>query len=121
VREQRVEEERRGRLGMRRLGMARLGGKGVRRQPLEQLGAVARDHVELRAVHVGVDEAGQDPAAGVLPPRPALARRLGLDRGDAPVLDQQPVVGPPAHRPALDLAPAGRRGEVEQVAVQRQA
>jgi xanthine dehydrogenase small subunit len=61
----------------------RLGGKGVRRQPVEQFGAEARDDVDLRAVHVGVDEAGQDEATGVVVARPALSRRVGLDGDDA--------------------------------------
>ena len=60
VRQQRVEEVRGCRFGVRAVGVARLGGKGVRRQPVEQLAAVAGDDVDLRAVHVAVDEARHD-------------------------------------------------------------
>ncbi len=117
VGEQRIEEQRRGRLGVRRVGVARLGREGVRRQPVEQLGAVARDHVELRAVHVGVDEAGQDQPAAVVVALPVFAGRLGLDGDDAAAFDQQPVVGAEAHRRRIDVAPGRRGAEIEQVAV----
>ena len=105
------------------LGVAHLGREGVGVQPVEQLGAVAGDDVQLRAVDVGVDEAGQDQAAGVLVALPVVAGRLvaGLRADDAAVLDQQPVVGAPAHAGGVDVAPGGRGGEVEQVAAQGDA
>ena len=121
MREQGIEKERRRGLGMAGVGMARLGGKGVRRQPVEQLAAVAGDDVELRAVHVRVDEAGHDEAARVLVALPAVAGRLGLDAGDAAALDQQPMAGAEAHRRGFGVAPGRLGAEVEQVAVHGEA
>ena len=122
VRQQRVEEALGAALRMQRIGQPRLGREGVRVQPVEQLGAVAGDHVELRAVHVRVDEAGQDQPAAVVVLHMVGRRRLRarLCAADATVLDQQPVIGPEAHRRRLGRAPFGGRGEVEQVATQRQ-
>jgi hypothetical protein len=116
-----VEEQRCRGLRVRRLVVAGLGGIGVRRQPVEQLGSVARHDVDLRAVHVRVDEAGQDEAAGVVVPLEFRTRRLGLHRDDALAFDEQPVAGPPAQRRRVDVAPARRAGEVEQVAAQGEA
>ena len=130
VRQQRVEEQLGPGGGHRRIGVAHLGREGVGLQPVEQLGAVAGDDVELRAVHMGVDEAGhQQPAALVLDRPDRGVRREGrgrLDTGDAPGLDQQPVVGPPAHARheaggRVGRSPAGIGVEVEQVGAQRQA
>ncbi len=123
--EQRIDEARRTRFGHRRVGISLLGGEGIALQPVEQGAAVARDHIELRAVHMGVDEAGQDQPAAVvdaLPARVGLAvhraRRLRID--DAAVLDQQPVVGPPAHTGRVGgRCEAGVGGEIEQVSPQR--
>jgi len=68
-------------------------------QPVQQLGAVARNHVELRAVHVAVDEARQDQSAAmvVLRPRVVGNLRTRLHRNDLAAVDQQPVVGPKAN------------------------
>jgi len=117
VGEQRVEEMR-GRLArMQRVAVFGLGGEGVGGEPVEQLGAVARDHVDLRAVDVRVDEAGQHQPAAVVDALPALGRRLDLCAGDASfVVDQQPVVRAKAHRGRVDVAPRRGGGEVEQVA-----
>ena len=121
VREQRVEEVRRGGLGVRRLGVARLGREGVRRQPVEQLAAVARDDVDLRAVHVRVDEARQDqPAAWSWRAQPSPGG-FGLHGDDAAALGEQPVVGAKAHRRRIGLAPGRLGDEVEQVAADRDA
>ena len=89
----------------RAIGMALFGRKGVALQPVEQRAAVARDHVELRAVHMGVDEPRQDQPAAVIDALPAGVRtairhRVHRSRGervdDSAVLDHQPVVGAPA-------------------------
>ena len=96
-----------------------LGREGVGVEPVEQLGAVAGDHVELRAVHMGVDEAGHHQPAAVVERSSTIAS--GTSRcaaGDAAVLDQQPVVGVEAHRagvsteskPGRRRSRAGRRG-----------
>jgi len=65
-----------------------------------------------------VDEAGQDQAAGAFVARPAGVGGLGLDGFDAAVLDQQPVLGAPAHRGRrgveVGVGRAGR-GDVQQV------
>jgi hypothetical protein len=116
VGDQRIEKERCGRLGMRNVGVARFGRKGMRRQPVEQLGAVAGDDVDLRAVHVRVDEAGQHEPAAVVVPFPALAGRFGLDAGDAAGIDQQPVIRAKAHRDGIAIAPGRLAGEIEQIA-----
>jgi hypothetical protein len=70
VGQQRVEEERGA--GRATAGSAgALGREGVAVQPVQQLGAVAGDDVELRAVHMGVDEARQQqPAALVVALQP---------------------------------------------------
>ena len=99
------------------VGVARLGREGVRRQPVEQLAAVAGDDVDLRAVHVGVDEARQDEAAAR--GRDAASLRPGgsaLHGDDAAALGEQPVVGAKAHRRRIDLAPGRLGAEIEQVA-----
>ena len=44
------------------IGKARLGREGVGFQPLQQLGAITGHHRQLRHVHVGVDQAGDDQA-----------------------------------------------------------
>ncbi len=81
-----------------------------------------RDHVELRAVHMAVDEARQDQAAAVVDARPACAGIISLDPGDAAVgADQQPMVGAKSHGRAGDIGQGGLRDEIEQVAAQRQA
>ena len=117
VGEQRVEEVRRCRVGVRDVGVARLGRKGVRRQPVEQLGPVAGDDVDLRTVDVGVDEAWQDQAAGMVVALPVFAGRLGLHGDDPPRLGEQPVAGAKAHRRRVDVAPRRVGAEIEQVAV----
>jgi hypothetical protein len=102
----------------RRVGMGALGREGVALQPVQQFGAVAGDDVQLRAVHMGVDEARQQQPAALVIALPARPGRLitGLHAGDAAVVaDQQPVVGPPAHVLHRRRAPVGRAGEVQQV------
>src|SRR5207237_8772707 len=88
--------------------------------PVQQLGAVARYDSDLRAVHVAVDEAGQDQATAVIVLGPCVVRRLfaPLRGDDAAAVDQQPVIGSMANRLRLDGAPFGRRREVEQIAAQ---
>ena len=121
--EQRVQKARRTGLGHRRVGKAQLGWKGVGAQPVEQLGAVAGNHVDLRAVDMRVDKARQQQLAPVVAAHPAVARRLvaRLHAGDAAVLHQQPVVRPKAHGGRIDHRPGGGAGEVEQVAAQGHA
>ena len=98
--------------------VARLGGEGVRRQPVEQLAAVAGDDVDLRAVHVGVDEARQDQAAAVVVARASrrraarpARRRCGRPRRAASGPGES---APPSTRrrprPARRRSRAGRRG-----------
>ena len=118
VRQQRLDEQLRADPRALRIGEALLGRKGVRLEPVEQLFAVARDHVELRHVDVGVDEAGQDQPAGVVVALVARVGRIGLRADDPAGVDQQPVVGAEAHGGRLDLAPRRLGGEVEQVATQ---
>lgn len=67
---------------------------------------------------MGVDEARQDQPPAVVLARPVLARRLGLDGDDAPILDQQPVVRAEAHRRAVHIAQGRQAGEVQQIAAQ---
>ena len=115
------------RLGLRtrvgRIGMARLGREGVALEPVEQLGAVRGDHVELHAVHVGVDQARRQQAAAVVLARPVGAWRLRTRQhtGDAAVVDQQPVVGAVAHTSEAGCTQARIAGEIEQVRAQRPA
>ena len=116
MRQQRVEEAPGRGLGMRRLAVQRFGRVGVRLEPVEQLGAVAGDHVELRAVHMGVDEAGQHQPAAMVDALPVVAGRLGLEAGDAVALDQQPMRRAEPNGGRVRLTPGGRRGEIEQVA-----
>ena len=71
-----------------------LGGKGILLQPLEQLLAVGGDDVDLRVVHVAVDEARHDQVAGP----------VGLDRGAGVARDDG------RRRPDLDDL-AGRDGD----------
>jgi hypothetical protein len=71
VREQRIDEERSLRVRMRGIGMPRFGGEGVALEPVEQFGAVARDDIELGAVDVAVDEAGQQQPATMIVAHPA--------------------------------------------------
>ena len=116
VRQQRVQKHVGCDLGKHRIGMARLSREGVGVEPVEQLGAPGRDHIDLRAVHMGVDEAWQQQAATVVELQPVVAGRLGLHCGDAAVgVDQQPVCRAPAHRRAVAVAQAGVAGEVEQI------
>ena len=51
---------------MRGIGEFLLLDEGVVVEPVEQLRAVGSDHLGLRIVDVGVDEAGHDEAAGVI-------------------------------------------------------
>jgi xanthine dehydrogenase small subunit len=108
-------------LGVCGIGVARLGREGVRRQPVEQLAAVAGDDVDLRAVHVGVDEAGQDEPAAVIVALPALPGRLGLHGDDPAAFGEQPVIGAKAHRRRIDVAPGRVGAEIEQVAADGEA
>ena len=81
---------------MDRIGEAELGGEGVALEPFHQPRAVRRDHVDLRVVHVRVDEAGHDEATAAIDERyPVRHARIacGSQPGDVPVLDQQHAVG----------------------------
>ena len=116
VRQQRIEETRRALLRHGGIGKALFGREGVGIQPVEQAGAVAGDHVQLRRMDVGVDEAGHQQSAAVVFTPPVGAGVQRLRTGDAAVfVDQQPVVGPKAHALGRRAAPRGRAGEVEQV------
>ena len=57
-------------IGVVAVAEAGLGGEGVLLEPFQQLLAVGGDDVDLRVVHVAVDEARHDQVPGV-----------GLDRG----------------------------------------
>ena len=85
MRQQRVEKTRCGVGRHGRVGVAQLGGEGVGLQPVQQAGAPAADHVQLRAVHVGVDEARHQQAAAVVHTLPVGARVRGLCADDAPL------------------------------------
>ncbi len=101
--QQRIEELRRTGLGLRRIGHAHFGREGVGVEPVQQLCAPGADDVELRAVHMAVDEAGQDQLALVVDGAPVGTGRVGLRADDAPVFDEQPMVGPKAHGRAVAI------------------
>ena len=82
---------------MRGIGEFLLLDEGVVMKPVEQLRAVGSDHLGLRIVDVGVDEAGHDEAAGVIV-NDRVPRRAGEN-----------VVGPPTasiRPPATRTAPS---------------
>ena len=109
------------------VGVALFGGEGVGVEPVEQGGAKAGDHVELRTVHMGVDEAGHQQATPVVflgDMLPAWGHSLGgrLHGVDAAVFDEDEVIRAPAH--ARGLVRQGKArvgGEVEQVGAQHAA
>jgi hypothetical protein len=98
--------------------MTALGREGVGVEPVEQLRAVAGDNVELRAVHMGIDQPRRDQPAAVVVALPAAAGVSGAAAGDAAVFDQQPVIGVEAHLRRSDAAEAGVGSDVEQIAAQ---
>ena len=55
-----------GHLGMGLVRVLLLGNKSVSGQPLQQLGSVGADHLDLRIVNVGVDKSGGDQRVGIL-------------------------------------------------------
>ena len=120
--QQRVKETARANGANGRVGIAQLGRKGVSLEPVQQLGAVAGNHLQLRHVHMGVDEARHQQLAAVVVLRPGGVGGFGLHAGDAAVVHQQPVVRPPAQagRCLAGHAPARVGGEVEQIGAQGQ-
>ena len=104
-----------------RVGIALLGREGVGVEPVQQGGAKAGDHVQLRAVHMGVDEARHQQAAAMVLLRhglPASGHRLvgRLHGVDAAIFDQDQVIRAPAHPGGLvGQGKARVGGEVEQV------
>ena len=97
VGEQFGDEEIRHRAGVVCIVEAALGGKGVALQPVQQMAAAGRDHVGLRHVDVGVDEAGhyqRVPVFGQRASRRQLPQQvLGRAEGsDAAVVDHQHAV-----------------------------
>ena len=83
--------------GVLGVGELRLGGEGVGVQPVEQLRAPGADHLHLRHVDVGVDEARHQKMRAVVVHRragPRLGRDLGrrTHRGDQPVADEDGAV-----------------------------
>ncbi len=103
------------------VGHPLLGREGVRGKPVEQLRAPGTEHVDLRAVDVGVDEARQHEAAAVVDTLPAGAGVGHLGTDDAAVLDQQPVIGAPAHAVGVARLEPGVGGVVEQIPAQGEA
>ena len=71
-----VEKERRDARAMRGIGEFLLLDERIVVQPVEQLRAVGADHLGLRIMDVGVDEAGHDERAGMIVDERA-ARRAG--------------------------------------------
>lgn len=122
VREQRIEKSMRTRRRHLRVGIGAFGRERVGVEPVEQLGAIARDHVELRAVHMRVDEARQNEPAAMIGAGPRRIGVLfcGLRALDAAAFDEQPVVGSPAHACLPGVSKPRRGGEIEQVAAQRE-
>ncbi|OIQ65730.1 hypothetical protein GALL_527080 [mine drainage metagenome] len=111
--------------GLRRVGVpiAHFGGKGIDVQPIEQFCAERGDDVELRRVHVGVDEPWSEQMAAPVDARPVRARRrLGRQRpGDAAILDQQLTARDEAHWLARIDRESGVGGEVGQIGLYRKA
>lgn len=109
------------------IGVAPLGREGVGVEPVQQGRAETGDHVELRAMHMRVDEAGHDQAAAVVLHRgglPGLVQSLpaGLHRHHTSGLDQHRMVRTPAH--TLGILRRGKTRvirEVQHIAPQDQA
>ncbi len=76
------------------------------------------DDVELRAVHVGVDEAGQDQLAGMVDAPPGDVSRRQLSADDGAAFDQQPMARAETHRIAVAVGARRRGHEVQQVSAQ---
>ena len=97
VAQQLVQEEAGDARGMGGVGEPLLLDEGVFLQPVEQLGAVARDHLGLRQVDVGVDQPRQDQVACMVVDR-RIFRQLAEHRAriaqccDPAVLDQHDAV-----------------------------
>ena len=118
--QQGVEEQRRRGLRESRVGVPGLGRKGVALKPVQELGAPGGDHVELRAVDVGVDETRHQQLAAAVELEPVVSRGFGLHRSDpASGVDQQPMRRAPANRWAVRVGQAGVGPEVEQVGEDR--
>ena len=95
--QQRIQEQAGDRAPMLRIGEGALRREGVVVEPVQQLPAVGGDDVDLRVMHVGVDEARQDQLAAVVVQRvPRGARfqdvRRVAKRGDAAIDDLQAAV-----------------------------
>ena len=105
--QQLVEEELGHFARVRRVAELALGREGIGFEPRQQAGRGRGDHVGLRVMQVGVDEAGHDQLAAVVvhgrrrPAASAASVRVvagGLDL--AAVDDQQAVLMPVNRRPA---------------------
>ena len=80
-----------------RIAKARLDRIGITVQPVEQLLAVGRDDIELRAMHVTVNETGDDELAGQLGQLHIFGQsgqkaRSITSLGDVAILDNQHTV-----------------------------
>jgi hypothetical protein len=76
-----VEEQARDAAAMLRVDEARFLGESVGVQPFQQLGAIGRDDLHLREMHMRVDEARQDQRCGrwsMTSTSPAWAAILGI-------------------------------------------
>jgi len=82
---------------MRAFDEAAFLGEGIGIQPFEQVGGIRGDHLHLREMHMGVDQAGQDQVRAVIDHDRPFGRG-GIDGGkvahgdDLAVLDQQRAV-----------------------------
>ncbi len=123
VRQQRLQKTLGAQLAQLGVGVARFGREGVALQPVEQRRTEGGDDIELRRVHMGIDEARHHQMAAPVLPRPARVGGLvgGPHRMHPALLDQQPAVGLEAHGAGGVFAPAGVAQEVENVAAQGHA
>ena len=97
VPQQRVEEQLGDAPPMLRIGEGALRREGVVVEPVEQLPAIGGDHVDLRIMHMGIDEARQDQLAAVIVQRVLRGARFqdvrrGPNRGDAAIDDLEAAV-----------------------------
>ncbi len=114
VAQQRVEEQPGDLAPMLRIGEGALRREGVVVEPVEQLPAVGGDDVDLRVMHMGVDEARQDQLAAVVVQRVLRGARFqdvrrGPTRGDAAIDDLQAAVIEIFPRAGSGSAPGSRR------------
>ena len=116
-----AEEQPRHPLGMGLIGELQLRGEGILLEPGQQLLAVGGDHLQLRIVDVGVDQAGQDQGALVGRDRdarrnPVRQLRKVAEGGDVPVLDQDQGVG---HVLEAALGQEGVAGQARRLSADR--